>query len=248
MSSGQLYDTIGGTYAVDAAHRAADRRAGLGCARRRADGAERRGRHRLLRAARPRRHRGGAVGGHARAAPRRRGAVRGRRRGEPPVRGPVLRRRDGLRHRPPLAGPDRRAARDAARGPPRGGVHARLQRSRLAASVLAHPRLPARGRRLPRRPAFAGRAGRAIGARVEPVLIPWDCADGFFEAYWRRPEAYLDEHVRRGMSVWTGSGRRPSSGRCAACATTSPRAGGPSATATSSTSTRPSSAFACSIG
>jgi SAM-dependent methyltransferase len=42
----------------------------------------------------------------------------------------------------------------------------------------------------------------AIGARMEPVLIPWDCADGFFEAYWRRPEAYLDEHVRRGVSVW----------------------------------------------
>jgi hypothetical protein len=33
---------------------------------------------------------------------------------------------------------------------------------------------------------------------MEPVLIPWDCADGFFEAHWRRPEAYLDEHVRRG--------------------------------------------------
>jgi SAM-dependent methyltransferase len=42
----------------------------------------------------------------------------------------------------------------------------------------------------------------AIGARIEPVLIPWDCADGFFEAYWRRPEAYLDEGVRRGISVW----------------------------------------------
>jgi SAM-dependent methyltransferase len=28
----------------------------------------------------------------------------------------------------------------------------------------------------------------AIGARVDPVLIPWDCADGFFETYWRRPE------------------------------------------------------------
>jgi SAM-dependent methyltransferase len=40
----------------------------------------------------------------------------------------------------------------------------------------------------------------AIGARTEPVLIPWDCADGFFEAYWRRPEAYLDDHVRRGIS------------------------------------------------
>jgi SAM-dependent methyltransferase len=47
---------------------------------------------------------------------------------------------------------------------------------------------------------------RAIGARVEPVLIPWDCADGFFEAYWRRPEAYLDENVRRGISVWARVG------------------------------------------
>ncbi|GAB3824917.1 MerR family transcriptional regulator [Kribbella italica] len=47
---------------------------------------------------------------------------------------------------------------------------------------------------------------RAIGARMEPVLIPWDCADGFFEAYWRRPEAYLDEPVRRAVSVWTRVG------------------------------------------
>src|ERR1700678_4491596 len=46
----------------------------------------------------------------------------------------------------------------------------------------------------------------AIGARIEPVLIPWDCADGFFEAYWRRPEAYLDDQVRRGVSVWTRVG------------------------------------------
>jgi SAM-dependent methyltransferase len=47
---------------------------------------------------------------------------------------------------------------------------------------------------------------RAIGGRIEPVLIPWDCADGFFEAYWRRPEAYLDADVRRGISVWTKLG------------------------------------------
>lgn len=46
----------------------------------------------------------------------------------------------------------------------------------------------------------------AVGARTEPVLIPWDCADGFFEAYWRRPEAYLDENVRRGVSVWDAVG------------------------------------------
>ena len=49
---------------------------------------------------------------------------------------------------------------------------------------------------------------RAIGARTEPVLIPWDCADGLFEAYWRRPEAYLDEDVRRGVSVWARVGPR----------------------------------------
>ena len=53
---------------------------------------------------------------------------------------------------------------------------------------------------------LATELARAIGARMEPVLIPWDCADGFFEAYWRRPEAYLDENVRRGISVWTGVG------------------------------------------
>jgi SAM-dependent methyltransferase len=47
---------------------------------------------------------------------------------------------------------------------------------------------------------------RAIGARVEPVLVPWDCADGLFEAYWRRPEAYLDDDVRRGVSVWSRVG------------------------------------------
>ena len=46
----------------------------------------------------------------------------------------------------------------------------------------------------------------AIGARIEPVLIPWDCDDGFPEAYWRRPEAYLDDSVRRGMSLWSRLG------------------------------------------
>lgn len=55
------------------------------------------------------------------------------------------------------------------------------------------------------RPSLTDLAG-AIGARVEPVLIPWDCVDGFFEAHWRRPEAYLDENVRRGVSVWSRVG------------------------------------------
>jgi SAM-dependent methyltransferase len=55
------------------------------------------------------------------------------------------------------------------------------------------------------RPPLAEQA-RAIGARLEPVVIPWDCTDGLFEAFWRRPEAYLDEDVRRGVSVWTRVG------------------------------------------
>jgi DNA-binding transcriptional MerR regulator len=46
----------------------------------------------------------------------------------------------------------------------------------------------------------------AVGGCAEPVPVPWDCADGFFEAYWRRPEAYLQDRVRRAMSVWTRVG------------------------------------------
>jgi len=55
------------------------------------------------------------------------------------------------------------------------------------------------------RPSLTELAG-AIGARTEPVLVPRDCADGFYTAYWRRPEAYLDEHVRHGMSIWARVG------------------------------------------
>jgi SAM-dependent methyltransferase len=51
------------------------------------------------------------------------------------------------------------------------------------------------------RPTLADRVA-ALDARTEPVPIPWDCVDGFFHAYWRRPEAYLDPAVRRGTSVW----------------------------------------------
>ena len=58
----------------------------------------------------------------------------------------------------------------------------------------------------PSRFGLATELASAIGARVEPVLVPWDCVDGFFEAYWRRPEAYLDEDVRRGISVWARVG------------------------------------------
>ncbi|MEV1003098.1 class I SAM-dependent methyltransferase [Nonomuraea sp. NPDC050202] len=70
---------------------------------------------------------------------------------------------------------------------------------------LTRDYLPEVARLLAGWPPLAGLTG-AIGARAEPVPVPWDCADGFFEAHWRRPEAYLDERVRRGMSAWAGVG------------------------------------------
>ena len=36
--------------------------------------------------------------------------------------------------------------------------------------------------------------------RILPVPIPHDCSDGFLYAYWRRPRAYLDAHIRSGIS------------------------------------------------
>jgi SAM-dependent methyltransferase len=47
----------------------------------------------------------------------------------------------------------------------------------------------------------ANRVARIVGAdRVDPLTTPHDCRDGFFLAYWRRPEAYLDPAVRAGIS------------------------------------------------
>ena len=41
----------------------------------------------------------------------------------------------------------------------------------------------------------------ALGsATVEPVRVPRNCLDGFFAAYWRRPEAYLAPSVRANIS------------------------------------------------
>lgn len=45
-------------------------------------------------------------------------------------------------------------------------------------------------------------AGHVGARRIEPVPIPHDCRDGFLAAYWRRPQAYLDQRVRDGISVF----------------------------------------------
>jgi SAM-dependent methyltransferase len=56
------------------------------------------------------------------------------------------------------------------------------------------------------RPRFPSMAAveAALGGRtrVERIPTPADCADGFFEAYWNRPEALLDPRVRASQSLW----------------------------------------------
>lgn len=62
------------------------------------------------------------------------------------------------------------------------------------------PRIRALDRRwLPPVAALADALG---GAEVRCVPVPWDCADGFLGAYWRRPEAYLDAGVRGAISAF----------------------------------------------
>jgi SAM-dependent methyltransferase len=57
------------------------------------------------------------------------------------------------------------------------------------------------------RPRFPSleRIADALGGhvRVEHIPTPVDCVDGFFEAFWRRPEALLDPEVRASQSIWT---------------------------------------------
>lgn len=56
------------------------------------------------------------------------------------------------------------------------------------------------------RPRFQSPAAvaAALGGRtrVEPIPTPADCTDGFFEAFWNRPEQLLDPGVRAAQSMW----------------------------------------------
>ena len=55
----------------------------------------------------------------------------------------------------------------------------------------------------PRFPAIDDVAAALGGhTRVERIPTPGDCQDGFFEAFWRRPEALLDPAVRGAQSMW----------------------------------------------
>lgn len=45
--------------------------------------------------------------------------------------------------------------------------------------------------------------GALGGGEVQPIPIPSDCTDGFFESHYAKPEAYLDPQVRAAQSVWS---------------------------------------------
>jgi SAM-dependent methyltransferase len=45
---------------------------------------------------------------------------------------------------------------------------------------------------------------KALGGKcdVQPIPVPFDCVDGFQEAYYGRPEAFLEKEVRLSQSAW----------------------------------------------
>jgi hypothetical protein len=47
------------------------------------------------------------------------------------------------------------------------------------------------------------RAGLGTPVEIVPVPIPLDCRDGFNEAYYGRPEMFLDEKARLSCSAWS---------------------------------------------
>lgn len=61
---------------------------------------------------------------------------------------------------------------------------------------------------MPKMPAY----GRILGdVKIEEILVPHDCTDGFLGAYWRRPHAYLDPKVRASISTFAKLDNIPSS-------------------------------------
>jgi SAM-dependent methyltransferase len=59
--------------------------------------------------------------------------------------------------------------------------------------AIERPRFP---------PIEAVAAALGGSTRVERIPTPSDCADGFFEAFWNRPEALLDPAIRSAQSMW----------------------------------------------
>ena len=124
-------------------------------------------------------------------------------------RGPAVPRRDASTRRsrssPCTTGADprARAARSCAAVARRQvflSFDAVVEQRLLARRRTTSPRSP---RSTPERAGYTsdGDRARALDVRrVEPVLVPADCVDGFAACYWNRPEAYVDPDVQAGIS------------------------------------------------
>jgi len=71
---------------------------------------------------------------------------------------------------------------------------------RLWLAEYAPELIAAERRRYPAIATIAAAIGRPTD--VLEVPIPFDCVDGFTEAYYARPEAFLDPQVRAAQSAW----------------------------------------------
>jgi hypothetical protein len=60
--------------------------------------------------------------------------------------------------------------------------------------------------------------GHVLGGHtvVSDVPIPRECTDGFTEAYYARPESFLDDDVRRSQSAWSFISEKDASASVAA--------------------------------
>ena len=126
--------------------------------------------------------------------------------------------------------PRRRPRRAAPRRPrPGRRLHLRTRRAaRVAARLLRRGDWGSSCRASA--PSMRSPPSSAARTRVETIPTPADCIDGFFEAYWNRPEALLDPEVRAAQSIWAADRARDRGAdrRRASPAASSPARGTPS--------------------
>jgi SAM-dependent methyltransferase len=77
----------------------------------------------------------------------------------------------------------------------------------VCAFWLSREYLPSFANLIPERWRHAGAWERELEEHLGPIVtevvpVPRDCRDGFYAAYWRRPEAYLSPEIRDNISVF----------------------------------------------
>lgn len=103
-------------------------------------------------------------------------------------------------HQWPDAGAGLRELRRVARGPVVVLTFDGDELDRLWLAEYAPELIAAERRRYPPLDLIAAALGGDVTVKIVP--IPFDCVDGFTEAFYGRPERFLDPAVRRAQSAW----------------------------------------------